>query len=300
MSKKEDAQHLEAMFAFLDSDHGSRAAGEYIHPPLNYMGNKCGQLDWILPLLPWHETYVEVFGGSGAVLLSKAASKLEVFNDRFSGTVALYQCIQDDELLRQLTEKVQLLPHSREYFAWCRDTWETEDDVVMRALKYYYLVQASFAGRAEMFGRVVNNHNNIPNKLRVGLPLFPAVHRRLQGVQIENLDWQQCVEDFDGPDVLFYLDPPYYGRDVYGTGFTKKDHIEMCERIFSTEGAVVLSGYENPIYDQFPWDGVHMNDQVDNRVTARAFDKNNNMEDRQGTMERGVRKEFLWIKEAYE
>ena len=80
-----------------------------LHPPINYMGNKFGQLDFILPLLPWHETYVEVFGGSGAVLFAKKPSKLEVFNDRFSGTVALYKCIQSDDKLQALRENIQML-----------------------------------------------------------------------------------------------------------------------------------------------------------------------------------------------
>ena len=293
-----DAEALEAIFASLDDTSDSRTQGEYLHPPINYMGNKFGQLDFILPMMPWHETYVEVFGGSGAVLLAKKPSKLEVFNDRFSGTVALYQCIQQDDKLQELKTRIQMLPHSREFFAWCRDTWETEDDVVMRALKYYYLVQASFAGRAEFFGRVVKNHNNIPNKIQLAVPGFAELHERLRGVQIENLDWRQCFKDFDNAEVLFYLDPPYYGSDVYGTGFTKKDHIEMCQRCFDLEGAVVLSGYENPIYDQFPWDGIHLNDEVDNRVTTMAYDDHNNMAGREGTTERGVRKEYLWIKEA--
>jgi DNA adenine methylase len=243
---------------------------------------------------------VEVFGGSGAVLLSKAPSKLEVFNDRFAGSVALYRAIQNDDTLRELKEKIELMPHSREFFAWCRDTWEKEEGIADRAARWYYLVQASFAGRCEFFGRVVKNHNNIPNKIRQAIPMFPQIHERLRGVQIENLDWRQCFKDFDAPNALFYLDPPYYGSDVYGTGFTRKDHIEMCQRIFDQEGAVVLSGYENPVYDSFPWDSIHLNDAVDNRVTTMAYDDHNNMAGREGTTERGVRKEYLWIKEAYE
>lgn len=299
MSKEKDAaMNLEAMFNALDDSYDSRTQGEFLRPPINYMGNKFGQLDFIIPLLPWHETYVEVFGGSGAVLLAKKSSKLEVFNDRFAGSTALYKCLQDDTKLQELRSKIAVMPHSREFFAWCRDTWEKENNDVDRAARWLYLVQASFAGRCEFFGRVVKNHNNIPNKIRDSIEIFPALHDRLKKVQIENLDFKQCMKDFDGPNVLFYLDPPYYGNDVYSTGFTKKDHIEMCQRIFQVQGAVVLSGYENPIYDQFPWDSVHINQDVDNRVTAMAFDDHNGLAGREGTTERGVRVEHLWIKES--
>ncbi len=293
-----DNDSLEAMFAALDNSFDSRTQGEYLRPPCNFMGNKFGQLDFILPLLPWHKTYVEVFGGSGAVLLAKNPSKLEIFNDRFAGSVAFYKCLQDTTKLQRLKEKISLSIHAREFFAWCRDTWNKEEDDVERAFKWYYMIQASFAGRGEFFGRVKKTTNNIPNKIFEGLDLFPALHERLHKVQFENLDYKQCMQDFDGPETLFYLDPPYYGNDVYATGFTKKDHLEMCQRIFMVEGSVVLSGYENPIYDKFDWDSVHINDNVSNRVTAMAFDEHNNMQGLEGTTERGNRREYLWVKES--
>jgi DNA adenine methylase len=38
-------------------------------------------LKHILQLIPFHKIYVEVFGGSGRVLLNKKPSKIEVWND---------------------------------------------------------------------------------------------------------------------------------------------------------------------------------------------------------------------------
>jgi DNA adenine methylase len=283
-----DPEKLEALFASLDDEHDSRSRGAYLHPPINYMGTKVSQLDFILPLLPWHKTYVEVFGGSGAVLLAKKPSEFEVFNDRFAGSVALYRCLQSKELIAELARRIEMLPHSREMFVWCRDSWEKDTDLVDRAVKWYYTVQTSLSGKCRFFGRSTIGPNNTNNKITNGVPLFHDIHQRLKKVLIENLDWRHCFTDFDHPDTLFYLDPPYYGNDGYGTGFTKQHHIELCERIFQLEGSVVLSGYENPIYDEFPWDGVHVNYEVDNRFTPAVSE---------GT-KRAARCEYLWIKES--
>ncbi|ARC88662.1 hypothetical protein [Rhodovulum sp. MB263] len=41
------------------------------------------------------------------------------------------------------------------------------------------------------------------------LLLNAAAHDRLDGVVFENLPWQDVLARYDGPQALFYLDPPY-------------------------------------------------------------------------------------------
>ena len=46
-----------------------------------------------------------------------------------------------------------------------------------------------------------------------------AAHKRLEGVHIECLDWADFIRRYDRLSTLFYLDPPYFGReDDYGKG----------------------------------------------------------------------------------
>ena len=44
---------------------------------------------------------LDVFGGSGAVTLARKSCDLEIYNDRHSGLVAFYKCIQDEEKLTE-------------------------------------------------------------------------------------------------------------------------------------------------------------------------------------------------------
>lgn len=290
------SEDLEAIFAALDDEaHTSRE--DYAKGVLSYTGNKYESLPFIMPLIPYRDGWCDVFGGSGAVTIARRKSKFEVYNDRYSGIVSFFKCIQDETKLKRLLELLELMPHSRELFIYSKKTWEEDQDEVMRAAKVYYMIQNSFIGRGEYFGRDLHTRNTIWKKVHKKLPLFTTIHERFKNVLVENLDWRQCFKDFDGPGMIWYLDPPYVGSNIYQHGMSRTDHIEMCQRVFSLEGFVALSGYENDIYSAFSWDGIYQV-PVSNRAATMAFDKNNNMEGLQGTVDRGTRLEYLWIKES--
>ena len=57
---------------------------------------------------------------------------------------------------------------------------------------------------------------------------------RIANAHIENLDGLECIRRYDGPDTLFYIDPPYYGCE--------NDYIVKWPRARFTELAGLLSG----------------------------------------------------------
>ena len=90
-----------------------------IRTPITRIGNKTNLLPIILPVFPKEfGRYIEIFGGSGAVLLGKEPSKFEVYNDIEGELVNFFRVVKNRpaELLLEL----DLLPlNSREEFA----TW---------------------------------------------------------------------------------------------------------------------------------------------------------------------------------
>jgi DNA adenine methylase len=64
------------------------------NPLLNYHGGKWAIAPKITSLFPPHNTYVEPFGGGGAVLLFKERSHTEVYNDLDDNIVNLFVTIQ--------------------------------------------------------------------------------------------------------------------------------------------------------------------------------------------------------------
>src|SRR5262249_26129641 len=73
-------------------------------------------------------------------------------------------------------------------------------------------------------------------------------------VVILNRPATEVIRGQDGPDTLFYLDPPYLpgtraAQDVYTCEMTEKDHRELLEQLRAVKGKVMLSGYPSRPYE---------------------------------------------------
>jgi DNA adenine methylase len=289
---------MDLMNLFEDTESVDRE--EIIRAPFGYPGSKLKSTIHILPHLPYTDRYVEVFGGSGAVLLARRPSQLEVFNDRYAGVVAFYRCLRDPAKLDDLCDQVRLTVHSREEFVWARDTWKDCTGDVDRAFRWYYMVRYSFGQLGRNFGRCTAPGGAMAGKIINSLEHFPKIHQRLKRVQIENLDWERCLHDYDHPDTVFYLDPPYIDatNGIYKHELSKTVHRKLVDTIFNLKGFVALSGYPNPLYDNQDWD-----DRItwDTFVAIRgeAYTEENKKKHLENVNEgRGHASEVLWIKEA--
>ena len=81
---------------------------------------------------------------------------------------------------------------------------------------------------------------------------------RLKGVIIENRPALEVIAQHDGPQTLFYVDPPYplstrnvaRGNAVYACDLTDAEHRELAAALREVQGTVVLSGYHCELYDR--------------------------------------------------
>jgi len=264
--------------------------------PIIWYGAKAKLADWIVGHFPPHKLYCEVFGGSAAVLFTKAPADAEVLNDIDDGLVTFYRVLRDPALFPHLFLRATLTPYARSEWRWARDTWATTEDLVERAARWFYVSRASWAGK---FGQSWSHHAAAahvptqPDKWAKAVDLLPAFHQRLRHVQVECLDWQDCLRQYDGPDTLFYLDPPYVlGTRVAGPQyqheFTDADHAALVETLGGLQGMAILSGYDHPLYaplDAAGWQRVER--------TTLAWSANARV-----TPERSTRREVLWLNPA--
>lgn len=209
--------------------------------PLAWVGGKSKLTSTIIPLIPDHKCYVEVFAGAAWVLFRKEPVKVEVINDINGDLITLYRVLQN-----HLEEFVR-------YFKWSlisRDEFERQLAVaphtltdIQRSARFYYLVRTSFGAKAykQSFG-VANSQPPRLNFDRIAEDLTEA-HLRLSRVTIENLDYEALIKRYDGEHVFFYIDPPYWDCESdYGKGlFDKSDFTTLHDTLAKAKGQWMVS-----------------------------------------------------------
>jgi len=216
-----------------------------MNSPLSYIGGKSLLAKKIIERFPEHLCYCEVFSGAAWVFFRKEPSSVEVINDRDEELVNLYRVIQNhfEEFVRQF----KYLLISRKIFEILKqqDTFTLTD--IMRAVKFFYLLKISFGSRT------VNQHFGYGTTSKPRLNLLDLeeqileMHWRLARVTIENLEWNDCLERYDRPHTLFYLDPPYYRTKDYRYNFEESDFSALASALSQIQGKFILSLGDHPL-----------------------------------------------------
>lgn len=209
--------------------------------PLAWVGGKSKLTGTIIPLIPAHKCYVEVFAGAAWVLFRKEQSKVEVINDINGDLITLYRVLQNH--LEEFIKCFKWSLISRDEFErQLRVAPDTLTDI-QRSVRFYYLVRTSFGAKAvnQTFG-VANSTPPRLNFNRIAEDLTEA-HLRLSRVTIENLNYAELITRYDGDHVFFYVDPPYWDCEGdYGKGlFNKDDFITLRDKLASAKGNWMVS-----------------------------------------------------------
>jgi DNA adenine methylase len=193
-----------------------------------------------------HDTYVEPFVGMGGVFLRRTwRPKCEVANDLNGEIVNLFRILQRH--FPQLMEVMRFQVASRKEFERLRSCDPATLTDLERAARFLYLQRLAFGGKlGGVFG--VSAGQSARFSLSRLEPLLDAAHARLEGVVFENLPWADVLRRWDGPRVLFYLDPPYWGGETdYGKGmFSRSDFTDMAAALKELSGAFILSINDTP------------------------------------------------------
>jgi DNA adenine methylase len=174
-------------------------------PVVSWQGGKRWLVKELLPLIPEHQMYVELFCGGGALLCSKKPSQAEVINDKNPELVNLYRVVKWHlgELLRELDWCL----NSREEFNAFKEQRGLTD--IQRAARWMLRMKNGFGGAPDYFGRSRNGAGAAFSSKKNRIALLRAFNSRLDKVCIENLDWSECIEQYDSKTVVFFCDPPY-------------------------------------------------------------------------------------------
>jgi DNA adenine methylase len=199
-------------------------------PVISWAGGKTRLLKHLLPLIPEHTLYCEVFGGGLALFCAKEPSHAEVINDINGDLVAFYRNCKKH--CGALLKEIALVPNSRQEFEdYLKQPGLTE---IERAARWYLRNKLSHAGWGRNFaiGRTqpMSSRSSRMDAIRV-------LNERLDRTKIEHKNWAYILDTYDAPATFFFLDPPYLddGGDNY-KGWPVDELKRFCERVKKLKG----------------------------------------------------------------
>lgn len=260
-------------------------------PLLRYFGGKWRLSRWIIAAFPPHTVYVEPYGGGASVLLRKDRVHTEIYNDLNQEIFNLFDVLRNDK--DKLKEQIELTPFSRDEFV---RAYQITNDSIEQARRTLVRSAMGFASQATSgqrsgFRSALRTNYKLPAHRWSSMSvLIDQVSNRMSGVVLENKEALEVMKQHDGPETLFYVDPPYVSetrstnyKNVYKHEMSAEQHVEMLECLNGLEGAVVLSGYRNKLYEEHlkNWKSHDCITQADGKQTGEM-----------------TRQETIWIKPA--
>ncbi len=246
--------------------------------PVSRVGNKSSILHILYAVFPMkYGRFVDVFGGSGSVLLGKPeVHPFEVYNDFDKNLVNLFRCMKDRTMAtvreigfcnlnsredfnairkffeqditafddRYLTEELELtkliLPPPEAKELQELRTRITSDYDVRRAAMFLKLLRYSYSSGCKSFA-------SQPFDIRKLFGLIKELEDRMANVVVENQDFETLIKHYDRPDTFFYADPPYFStEDMYAVGFNWDDHVRLRDTLANIKGKFLLSYNDCP------------------------------------------------------
>lgn len=222
---------------------------------MKYPGSKWSIAEWIISFFPEHHSYLEPFFGSGAVLFNKPRSNIETVNDLDGNVVNLFEWIKRDP--EQLAHEIYWTPYARQIY---EDTFtRVPENSLQKAVNFYIRLNMGHGFRTN--GEKVGWKNDVQGRERsyasqdwCKLPeKVMQAAERLRGVQIECRPAVDLIQRFNYPNVLIYADPPYVLGTRHGKQYKfemdDKDQNDLLDVLLAHKGPVLLSGYDNDLYN---------------------------------------------------
>lgn len=223
-----------------------------------WYGGKNQHLEWLLPLLPETDIYIEPFGGSAAVLLNRTRSKIETYNDLDGGAVNFFRVIREGG--EELHDLLTFTNMSREEFDKTKEFLEKPSDVKLLkpiewARSFYVVTRQSFMSR-----RTAWTSNTIPPGALArawvrSVDGLSGIIDRFRYVQIDQRDAIEVIKKYDHPDAFMYQDPPYVWEtrvdpDAYTFEMSDEDHVRLAEVNLDADAKIAVSGYKCDLYKE--------------------------------------------------
>lgn len=171
-------------------------------PPFCRQGNKYYHRKDIIPIIPPHKRYVELFAGSGAIFYNKEKAEENILNDLDKGVVSRFNMIKKASLdLDKYRQDLNTIPKVKAF--WDSPPKKTNEYKIIREI-----IQTcfGFSSNPVKVSKNIYKPSNPFTKLKRSLDKWKEA---LKDTKIENKDYGAIIKKYDSLDTFFFLDPPY-------------------------------------------------------------------------------------------
>lgn len=227
--------------------------------PIKWHGGKHYLASKLVAMMPPHTHYVEPFAGGLSVLLEKNPEGVsEVVNDLNYELTNFWSALQGEASFAEFKRRVDAVPFSEVEWDGSFAEASATGGMTGHAVAFFVRCRQSLAGRMKAFAslsrtRTRRGMNEQASAWLTTVEGLSAVHERLKRVVVLNRDALDVIRQQDGPETLFYLDPPYLHETRATTGeyaheMTADDHRSLLGAITGIKGKFLLSGYASEMY----------------------------------------------------
>ena len=168
-------------------------------PPFCRQGNKYPIRNIIVPLIPPHKRYVELFAGSGAIFYNKEKAEQNILNDLDKKTIANFRLLQKAPLDPAKYNQPRSLQAIKHFFDHHGDS--IQDRLILEKIR----TCTGYSSKPVVESKQIYNVKSVDRVLK----LLGEYKDKLKGVKYENKDYEAVVKKYDNADTFFFIDPPY-------------------------------------------------------------------------------------------
>ncbi len=192
--------------------------------------------------------FVDVFGGSGLVLLNIRAN-IRIYNDLDPNVVNIFKTIQKHPKFMKDNLKDAVMDG---YFSR-KNLRKSADQIIPEIVEVESQVPPGSSERAFLslcrymssFGGMGDTYNTIEKSVHTfaskTLDQFPKIEKIVSEWAIENMDYKSLIEKYDSKTAFFYLDPPYFNKKWYNFNFRESDYEELNSLLKTIKGKYLMT-----------------------------------------------------------
>jgi DNA adenine methylase len=177
--------------------------------------------------------------------------------------VNFYKVIQDKQTFKQLYRLLAQTPYSRAEFVRATEILkqhisnhmanQLNTPSVELAWAFFVFHNQCMPGRLDFasFNWAVSRKSVSTTSFQRFIKRLPQLRQRLKHVHFDCIDALSFIKRWDSPATVMYIDPPYVGLGHYYFPSTDIEHHQrLVDTVLSCKGAIVISGYDHPVYDK--------------------------------------------------